>query len=294
MSYDLNFYKAKTSDISELDIANYLSENLVAQNESSNEWFFENKDTDVYYILSRNEPENDGEGAEVFTEYDNTHFAFNLNFMRPSFFGLEAFRFIEKFITDLDLKVLNPQSDEEFPYVPNKEELFENWNRVNLWSSIDHFDELSATYISSKKSTKAWEYNFARKHIQQELGDNYFVPRIFFFRTKDNNSAVTISSLTQGIPIVVPAADYYFITRKRKKLFNTVEDNVLIDSETFIEEFNTYLEDYSFQDSRIIHPENAYKANSKFKSLQAVLKLETFAERIPMEHLYNAKPEATI
>src|SRR5436190_16441473 len=108
MSYDLHFYKLRTTDLSETTIANYLTDNLVPENEAGGRWFFANLDTDVYYYFTHKESDSD-EPYKSFSDFDNTQFSFKLNFARPSFFGLEAFQFVEKLMSDLTLFVLNPQ-----------------------------------------------------------------------------------------------------------------------------------------------------------------------------------------
>ena len=52
MSYDLYFYKQKETDLSETKIGNYLTANLVPENENDKQWFFENQDTDVYFSFN--------------------------------------------------------------------------------------------------------------------------------------------------------------------------------------------------------------------------------------------------
>ena len=123
MSYDLYFYKSKKTNITESQISKYLSANLIPVNKEGNQWFFENEDTDVYFSIEINDPNDEPDTIELFesfAEFDNTGFSFNINFMRPSFFGEEAFLFVEKFIQDLDLFVLNPQQDFDLPYKPKR------------------------------------------------------------------------------------------------------------------------------------------------------------------------------
>ncbi len=294
MSYDLYFYKQKGTNLSENQIAKYLTDNLVSVNENANQWFYENEDTEVYYSFDQNEPEDDPESIELyesFTDFDNTHFSFNLNFMRPSFFGLEAFQFIEKLLTDLNLFVLNPQADFENPYKPTKNELFDNWNKTNLWASIDHFKEMESSYLQADKSNEIWDYNFNRSRLQKQLGEQYFVPKIFFFKTKKSNEVVTVTTWTEHIPIVIPPADYFLLTRQYKKLFRTIKDNILVSRQTVVDNFDSYIDDFEFQNCKIIHPNNAASVKDKFNSLKSEETLADFAERLPMENLYNAKSE---
>ncbi len=87
MSYDLDFYKLKGRQLTENEIGAYLTNNLTPCSENGNEWFFENEDTEVYFFLNRNEPEDNQEAIEIsekFSDFDNTQFTFNLNFLRPN------------------------------------------------------------------------------------------------------------------------------------------------------------------------------------------------------------------
>lgn len=293
MSYDLYFYKQKKKSITEFEIANYLTINLVAENENGNQWFFENKDTEVYFSIEKNDfgkESKSDEEYESFEKFENTNFSFNLNFMRPSFFGLEAFKFIDKFISDLDLFVLNPQLNSETPYKPGRDDLFEDWNLSNLRISIDQYERFQSSYLPLNKSNESWEYNFNRKRLQDQLGEEYFVPRLFFLKTKGENKVITFTSWTQHIPTVLPPADYFILGSEYKKLFRTIKKDAIIDRETLLMHFGSDLEDFNFKGCKIIHPKNAMNIKDKFNSIRSELQLETFAERLPMEKLYNAKP----
>ena len=290
MSYDLYFFKRKESKLSEEEVENYLTTNLVA--EENGQWVFQNDDTEVYYIFEKSETEIDEDEIEFienYEDFESLNFTFILNFLRPSFFGTEAFNFIEKMITDLDLYISNPQSDKENPYKPSKEELYENWNLTNLRSSSEHFAE-QCSYLEIEKSNEIWNYNFDRNEIQDKLGGEYFVPKMFFFKTKSENRVITVSSWTEHIPNVFPPADYFLLTKVQKKLFRTVQENELLSRENLLNRFGEYLNDYEYSNCKIIHPENAHKIKDLFNSTQSELKLENFAERVQIENLFNEKP----
>lgn len=294
MSYDLFFYKQKESEISTEKISKYLSDNLVPANEGNSQWFYENEDTEVYFSFDYNEPDADyepDEEVEPIENFDDTNFSFNLNFMRPSFFGLEAFKFVEQFCKDLNLFVLNPQDDSEQPYKPTQKEQFDNWNKTNLWASKDHFKEMECCYFSESETNKVWEYNSNRQSIQEKLGEQYFVPKIFFFKTKQDNKPFTLTIWTEHIPIVLPTTDYILLTRNYKKFFRTIKDTALVSRQTFLENFGSEFESFDFPNCKIIHQQNAEKLKDKFNSIKAYKVLEKFAERLGMEYIYNAKPE---
>jgi hypothetical protein len=289
MSYDLYFFKRKESKLTVEQIENYLSTNLVAGEKG--QWIFENNDTEVYFIFEKNETQIDGEKIEFNEEYDgfeNLNFTFILNFLRPSFFGIEAFDFLEKMIEDLDLYISDFQSDKETPYKPSKEELYKNWNSINLNSSAEHFSE-QCSYLEIEKSNEIWKYNFEKNNIQDELGGNYFVPKMFFFKTKTENKVITVSSWTEHIPNLIPNADYFLLTKIYTKFFRKIQENVLISRENLLKRFAEYFDDYENSNCKIIHPENAKKIKDLFNSTKSELKLENFAERVQIENLFNEK-----
>ncbi|KAF2335109.1 hypothetical protein [Flavobacterium daemonense] len=282
MSYDLYFFKSKENQITTNEIEDYLSLNLVP--EENNQWFFQNPDTEVYYSFEKTE------NKDNFESFETLNISFNLNFLRPSFFGIEAFEFVEKLVLDLDLYVLNPQSENEEPYKPTSTELYENWNKTNLKVSSVHFHEQS-NYLEIEKSNSIWNYNFNRNSIQEKLGDSYFVPKMFFFKTKKNNEVITVSSWTEHIPNIIPSADYFLLTKVQKKWFKTKTENALISREELLNTFGEYLENHDFKGCKIIHPENAQKVKTIFNNVTSNIKLENFAERMQIENLFNAKQE---
>jgi hypothetical protein len=294
MSYNLYIYNKKSSGITVADIETYLDANLCAVNDASNQWFFENEDTDVYFSFEINNPDEEPESRAYFNkfnDFDFTSFSFELNFMRPAFFGAEAFQFVEKFVKELGLYVLNPQAVVETPYIPQAAELYENWNATNLQLSKENFNDGSYFY-PLKESMEIWKYNYHWQSLQQKIGDDFFVSRIFFCRTKENK-IVTLSVWAEHIPIILPKTDYYLLTRKYPKRLKTIKDEVLISRDTLIDQFGSYFGHYPHEDHKdilIIDPDNAQQVAVIFNGLQSDLVFGDFIERIYMESLYNAKP----
>ncbi|MBK9732838.1 MAG: hypothetical protein IPO83_16420 [Chitinophagaceae bacterium] len=296
MSYDLYFYKRKGRQLSEQEIGDYLTKNLVTPTEESNQWFFDNEDTRVYFFINHNEPEDDPEAIELyesFEDFDNTHFTFNLNFLRPNFFGLEAFKFVDKFVTDLDLFILNPQSqtDPDNPLKVDASTLFENWSITNLRQSVDHFNEFNFSFFPLDRSDKLWEFNFRRNEMQDTLGDAYFVPKVFFMKRKDTGEAISLTIWSEHLPIVLPSVDYVLVTKDYKKLFRTVKEAGIVPYSTIIKNFGTYFDSYDFNDSKIIHPTNSEKVKDAFNGLKLEYQTEKFCEPLEMDKLSNSLPK---
>jgi len=295
MSYDLYFYKRKNSNLTESQIAEYLTNNLTSTSESDTQWFVENEDTETYFSFDQNEPETDEESIELFenfTDFDNTHFTFNLNYLRPDFFGQFAFEFVDKFIKDLDLFVLNPQSttDPDNPLKPKENELYENWSETNSRNSANFFKEYGLEFYPLEKSNDFYNYNRNKSLLQEKLGDNYYVPKLYLFKRKSDGQIVTICTWTEHIPKVFPPADYYLLTKKYKKLFRTVEEAGLISSDTFKNRFGSFLDNFEFKNCKIIHPDKAEKVKDIFNSTKIEFKLADFFERMQFEKLVNVKP----
>ncbi len=293
MSFDLYFYKEKGRELPESEVGEYLNANLVEVDENGFQWLFENEDTGVYYTFELNDPEDDPEAIELyesFASFDNTRFSFSLNFIRPNFFGLEAFQFVERFMKDLGLFTLNPQSgiDSENPTIEDCKAYYENWSNTNIQFSSTHFDEFNLVHIPIEKSNNIWAYNSRLKEMQNFLGDDYFVPSLILAKQTDTGKIVTFSTWTEHIPNVFPSADYYAVNRKRKKLLRTRDETGLLSYATLMQTFGEYFEDFELGNCKIIHPENAAKVAAIFNSVVFDELLAGFFEPVDIESLTNA------
>lgn len=283
MSFDLFFYKRKGSSITPADISAYLTQNLTIPDEGESQWLFENERTEAYYFFEKAEP---GQNEDHFETFEDTGFSFNLNYARPVFFGLEAFDFVTYFINDLDLYVINPQSTEETPYKPDKVELFETWNKTNLYACSRFCNEQSV-YLPAGQTNAIWVYNYNLRQMQYELGDGYFVSKIFFFKKSDGGTPVTLSIWTEHIPNVLPVTDYYLLARKYKRFFKTIQEVILLSKEDFNANFSSYFEAYKYPDTMIIHPEKAKSAATLFNKINSGLNFEKELIRVPADTILN-------
>lgn len=297
MSYDLYFYKRKTSNLTESKIAEYLTRTLISASESNTQWFVKDEDTETYFSFDQNEPETDEESIELFENYkdfDYTHLTFNINFLRPDFFGQFAFEFVDKFVKELDLFVLNPQSsaDPDNPIKPKDKALYENWSEINATHSINYFNEHELEYFPLEKSNEYYQYNLNRNKLQQKLGDDYFVPKMMLCKGKTDGEIITVSTWTQHIANVFPPADYFILGKKYKKsLFKKVEEDVFISAKTLNERFGHLFNDFEFKGCKIINPESAKKAKDIFNTTQTIeQEIFDYLIKIPIEKIVNFKP----
>jgi hypothetical protein len=143
-------------------------------------------------------------------------------------------------------------------------------------------------YVPLYKSNEVYKYQSGRKLMQEKLGDNYYVPQLYFFKFLPENRIVTVSTWTQSIPNVFPIADFYFLVRKVKKLFRSVNETVVIKAESLNQQFGQLLKPYDLG-CKIIHPEDAAKAKKFFNSIRQDVESNSFVG-LPIERLTNAKP----
>lgn len=288
MSYDLNFYKRKTDSISKTDIRQYLNSLPNMTNESGKQWFYQNEETGVYCSFVYYEfDENDDEiEEENFEEFEDTNFAFNINFIRPHFFGKECFPIVNKFVEELNLYILNPQGEVE----PKKYEigtLEKEWSDSNLRFSKSNFEEFGLSYLELEKSNYSWKFCHNRNELQDSLGDNYFVPGIFYVKQRESGDVVTLSVWPEHIPFVLPKVDYVLVQKSIKKLFRTKKEDGLVKYEDLISELGQFFEEK--ENYKIIHPENSVKISQIFNDLQLIGSFEEFGEGVTVDKIVNVK-----
>lgn len=288
MSYDLSFYKRNTDPISKKDIEEYLDQLSNVTHESGAQWFYQNEDTGVYCSFEYYEPGQEDEELEIesFEGFDDTNFSFNINFIRPQFFGKECFPIVDKLVSDLNLYVLNPQG-EEIPKKYEKGILEKEWSDTNLRFGKSNFKEFGLSYLELNKSNYSWEFRLNRNELQNKLGDNYFVPRIFYIQKFDSQTAETICVWPQHIPFVLPKVDYVLIQKKIKKLFKTKDEEGLTSYDDLISRLGKYFKN---EDSyMILHPNESAKISKEFNDLPLVGSFENYGEAIQVEKIANIK-----
>lgn len=288
MSYDLFFYKQKDCKTTDSDIRSYLDKRF-NNPENSDQYWHENKETGVYFCFEYNEPEPD-ETIEGFENFDNTNWTFNINFLRPQFFGLESFPFVESFVNDLDLLVFNPQAsgvDSLKKY--SHKELFDNWSAINMRHSSDFYTEYGLCYLDLQKSDKSWEFNKNRIELQNKLGDETFVPGIFYFKEHKTGHISTLCVWPEHISTIIPDVDYFIIQKKIKKLFGKKESSGLVSYKIIKDTFKDFITKTNGYD--IISPSNSMKIESLFNGLEYIGDFKELGEGISVDKIVNYKPD---
>lgn len=287
MSYDLNFYKRTADSITNEDVANYLNALPNVTNEQENQWIYEHEETGVYCMF-----EYDGESSyedieeEVFADFEDTHFRFNINFIRPQFFGKECFPLVDHLAEDLNLYILNPQGEAE-PKKYEKGALEKEWAASNLKFAKANFEEFGLCYLPPEKSDYAWNYNNQVYARQQQYGQNYFVPTIFYIKPEDSREAFTLVVWPEHIPFLLPKVDYVFVNKKIKKFLRTKREDGLVKYDEVLKSLGSYLEDV--EDYKVLSPENSAKVAEHFNALPVFSSVPDFGEPMTVDRLVNVE-----
>lgn len=226
MSYDL-FMKPRNGSISENEFKSYFSQNPLYEIDMPQAWY-NNEDTGVYFLFEfQTGTDDDGDG------YSDYPVALNINYFRPTFFGLEAEPEVTRFINHFDMVVSDPQLEGMGEGEYNHDKFLSGWNHGNEfgYASIlaDPENRRNLITMPTEKLMQAWRWNYAKEDIQTELGESKFVPRVMFSLL--NGKPVTIAVWPDGIPIAVPPADIFLVPRQElapRRFFIRREDQTLL------------------------------------------------------------------
>lgn len=290
MSYDLYFYKKKNNSVSKQDIESYLKKHSKIISDNPNQWFYQNDATGVYFSFDFNNSEGEEEEEffeDVSDEFEDTGFSFNINFIRPQFFGKEAFPFVYDFTDFFDLYVLNPQG-EAVPMKYKKGELQKDWENTNLKFSKSYFEETQLNFLDEEISNYSWQYCLIKDDLQEELGEEYFVPTIFYLKPHNSRDIKTLCVWTEGIPFVLPKTDYVAILKNYTKfLFIEKKEEGVVSYKTIIKNFGQSFEDKDLY--KILHPDSANEILKDFNSLKLETTIEKLGEGVSVEKFVNTK-----
>ncbi|PXV62833.1 hypothetical protein CLV62_11749 [Dysgonomonas alginatilytica] len=295
MSFDLYLYKRKESEITQQNITDYLNDNLPFNiSEYSHQWYYSNEKTGVYFIIEKIEEE-DLEDFPIFEDFISLNFTLYINYLRPSYFGLEIFPLIDKLMIDLDIYIFNPQEDSEIntPYQFDKNHLQNQWVEQNNQFSLVNYMDCDLQYFPLEESNYAWKYMYQREHLQESLTEDVFVCGIFFIKNKLNNIIYTFTIWPEHLPIIIPPVDYVMIVKKYRKLFKKVEESGLVPYNSVIDKFKDYFKPFESEipDLMIISLIDSDKISKQFNQIKLWKTVEEFGIMISKDSFVNVKPD---
>lgn len=233
MSYDL-FFRPRSGEMSLEVFEKCFSKRSSYKIKGIQSWY-ENSDTGVYFSFTMQ-------------ANDKNHpIAFNLNYFRPSYFGLEAEPEVHSFVEELNLTVDDLQTNGMGVGEYDSARFLSGWNAGNSFAcaAILQKPENRSEIISypSKTLIESWAWNRNVNKLQQRLGHARFVPKIMFLLL--DGQPITAAVWPDGIPIAAPRVDYLIVPRKDlvpARASDKGEDRTILawnDAEPFIRKYQS-------------------------------------------------------
>ncbi|MCJ2052207.1 hypothetical protein [Methylobacterium sp. J-070] len=248
MSYDLYF--EFHSPVKMPTIIDYFSTRRSYQI-SGNEFIYKNKETGVYFAFRFTE-----NGKKIFRKsLINGHF--NINYCRPSFFGLEAQQELSSIVAALPCKIHDPQMHgmENGPYT--NEGFLRGWNFGNRFAvqAILSQSKHKIWSLPTARLHETWRWNYELPARSAQYGERQFLPRIMYFGI--SHAAQTVIVWGDGLPAFLPKVDFVLMGRSENETpsfsltaWKTLTD--LLQSIGYREEISGFNLDYSITPDAIL------------------------------------------
>jgi hypothetical protein len=225
MSYDL-FLRPRAGALDWSRVEAWASSRMNYASNGSQIWY-ENEDTGVYFVI---EPTEAGDDAADLAE-DHYPLSVNINYFRPSFFALEIAPELARLVQDLDLLVMDPQTEGMGEGEFDIHRFHAGWNHGNAfgYSAVlrDQPNREGMVSYPAQVLASTWRWNHTRHERQDAVGELHFVPRIMFL-TVDGVPA-TAMVWGDAMPVVLTEVDYLLVARKElapRRFLSRREDTV--------------------------------------------------------------------
>jgi hypothetical protein len=243
--------------------------------------WYENPNTGVYFSLDF-DPQGSvsTDDSPIPGNYFDSGLSFNLNFNRPSFFGYEAMPYVEELANRFGLSVVDNQADVGSVLMtqPESKVLVESWLRHNAWAIHTILEDPSFSNplrMPIASSLYLWRYSIAREDLERSCGEEIFVPHLVPVRRKGTTLVGRAVTCTQGVPMIVPEADWVFVVVREKRIFRIKEKHRVgvIGIETFRELLRDCIKTFEWPALQvgIIRPESSEKVGRILQSVEHML-----------------------
>lgn len=140
---------------------------------------------------------------------------FEINYSRPSFFGIEAEKELSAFVTAFNPRIEDPQMQGmgEGPY--SGESFLRGWNFGNRFAvqqvAAKETDDKIVT-MPAAELRAAWEWNFDCAERRERLTLRHYVPTILFWRIDGRARRIVVWG--EAMPVLLPRVDYVVVARQ--------------------------------------------------------------------------------
>src|SRR5512138_635366 len=155
MSYDI-FFRPRSRHVSPDAFFNHFRQRAHYKVENGQAWY-QNEDTGVYFVFDHDEA---GENAEQYP------FSLNINFVRPSYFILEAEPEVTALVTQFGFLVYDPEQREAGDKEYRSELLISGWRSGNEFGCAavmkNKEDRPDVACLPTSRLHDVWRWNFGR------------------------------------------------------------------------------------------------------------------------------------
>lgn len=161
-----------------------------------------NRDTGVYFSLKLRC------ARTMFFQKSVAFAEFEVNYHRPSYFGIEAEVELSALMATFRPRIHDPQMHGmgEGPY--SREGFLSGWNFGNVFSARHSADDVAT--MPARDLRASWEWNYHRTEYDWR-NLSCFVPTIMFFRIEGRPRRVIVWA--QGMPALLPQVDHVLVGR---------------------------------------------------------------------------------
>jgi len=226
------------------------------------------------------------DGPDIPDGYFDSGLSFNLNYNRPTYFGLESMPVVEKLASRFGLSVLNPQEDfdaSESLLAADSDILTRSWVRHNQQAirvMIEQPNSSRPLSMSTAAAIYLWRYAKAQEDLERTCGEGIFVPRLAPVQRKGHTEVGRVIAYTESLPTVIPECEWVFIVKRKHGLFRSKKQDeiVVISADTFRETLANYIRPFHWKgpDVQIISPEFADEAGKITRAIERTLPRSEF------------------
>lgn len=227
MSYDLYFFRRDGSMIPKSGFDAYFS-GRQHYGQNGDPGFYGNDDTGVYFSFAYA----DDRDEEDDPDWRPAAATFNINYVRPHIFALEAEPELAAFARHFDLTVDDPQISGMGKGEYSGEGFLTGWNAGNDFAHRAFAGQAGASFapyvLPAERIEACWRWNHERHRLQQRFGEAVFVPRIMFLAHAGKPLSVCV--WPDGIPIALPLVDAIIVDRDAlapRRFFGRSKDRCL-------------------------------------------------------------------
>jgi hypothetical protein len=286
MSFDLYFCWLKKERLDFEAVATWAVGIENFSRKGSQLWY-ENPKTGVYFSFDFDPQGSETlENSPVPNEYFDSGLSFGLNLNRPSFFGYEAMPFVERLAKRFGLCIVDPQVDADEPVLMTEidsKSLTDSWLKHNKWAILTLIKDPSFSNplrMPTAASLYLWRYREAKEDLERACGDEIYVPHLVPVHRKGTTKVGRAVTCTQGVPIIIPEAEWVIIVRAKKRFYRPKEKHEVsvISAETFHELLRGHIKAFQWPDPpvQVISSESTEKVGRILQSIDSMLARSEF------------------